>query len=120
MQEFKGLKLTDRIPYANWALIFWTGDEPSQSLEFKEAQKCDKILAEIIEGNGVKVKYDFNNNEETTVYPHRVIKVKFTNEYALSEEDIEKLREEGKFTEDIEFPETIGKNKYQPLQPIRG
>ena len=114
MQEFKGLKLVERKPFACFGLIFWSGDELSQSLEFNNEEECDKILEQVINGNGVEVKYDFSK-EETIVYPLRVIKVKFTNEYSLTEDGLKKINT---FTDDIKFPNKLGKNEYQPVLSI--
>lgn len=118
MKEFEGIKLEQRKPFAECGLIFWQGDEPSQSLEFDTEEKCDTVLRKAINGEGILVKYDFNN-KELTVFPHRIIKVKFVEEYIIPDKAMAELSK-GELTDDVQFPRTdlpvrVGNNVYQPF-----
>lgn len=80
----KDVKLTKRKPFANFGLIFWNDyDGVSEDLSFTNEIECDKILAETVEGKGISVSYDYpSDSPPQIVYPRRIIKVVFAEEFA--------------------------------------
>lgn len=114
MKEFEGIKLQAVTPIAKFGLIFWIGDELSQDLLFQNEDECDNILADITEGRGIDVEYDFHK-EKVKIFPHSVLKVKFEREFNLCfDKHRDKLPVGVCLTTEIKFPKHIGKNEYQP------
>jgi len=108
MKEFEGLELEEIETSPKFGLIFWCGNESSQDICFQTESECNEVLQDILNGKGVDVTYSYNDKEIITLYPHRIMKVKFINKYRLPPQKIENL------TPEVEFPENIGHHSYFP------
>jgi hypothetical protein len=113
MKELAGMKLTLKDPSMKYGLIFWTMDELSQSIQFNDEKKCDEILNDIKEGKGVELYYNFCERS-VRVFPHRVLRIKFTDEYSINFKDLPEIPES--MTPEIKFPGDgyfVGLNRHQ-------
>lgn len=105
MKELEGIKLEKKQikKESEFLLLFWSGDELSQQISFKDENECNKILNDIVGGKGVDVEYGFHEGI-VKVFPRRVIKIKCEESFSLSQKDLDKLVKDGKFTKEIDFP----------------
>ena len=118
MKEIEGIELVaGRVKTEDeFVLIFWLQDEPSQQLSCNNEDECDAIMDDIVEGKGVLIAYDFQQNI-VRVFPRRVLKLKCEREAELSRQDYKKLRDAGTFTDDFKKPayfNTWSNNIYTP------
>jgi hypothetical protein len=125
MKEFEGIKLTEREPFAKFALVFRSADEPSQDICFQTEEECNKVLSEIIEGKGIKLEYEIRRSEdsriwteEVRVFPNWIVKVQFLKEHTIFDSITDEMREQWRkngFEPEVKFPEHITPNHYQPM-----